>query len=80
MAFLKWHFRVLQVSSVLSIVALNSAASHPSYCSNNSVSCSSQVNGVSLLRLFRTVTGTHITVKGGFALPVMLNQHGGRQG
>lgn len=44
MAILKWHFRMLRLLSVVAIVTLESAASDFSYCSNDSVSCISQVH------------------------------------
>jgi hypothetical protein len=52
--FLKWHILLLEILSIFAIVTLESAAlgysdcsnggASASYCSNDSVSCSCQVN------------------------------------
>lgn len=44
MAILKWHRSPLRVLSSITVVILELAVSGFSYCSNESVSCSSQVN------------------------------------
>lgn len=57
MGFLTWYIRVLTVLSISAVVTVVSGAANSSYCSNYSVSCSSQVN---TLKTITVVADVHL--------------------